>query len=287
MHQFFLKLFKTLTSFWQFMKIVCTACIGLLLLYWIQNLLGAEWQWLGFIAPFFKNLLAVTDLIYSLKLDLFGAVFELKYLTAVIVLIGCFYLMNLFIMITYLVEVGYKATYMMCRKAEEENVNKSLKQDIIKQEISIKKYAVTIHTAVKPKFSHKDIHIDMVEQNKLMNDFIFEKLNVKPAEYEDGFIYLFDNFNRVDQVLGVLFKVMNSSAPIDYSICIQTGDETKQLKKLISLKYFGKIIMAADTCYRYKFNTVQNYRTSQIGLFQYENRTMEVHEFREIDYKGV
>jgi len=283
MHQIVLKFFGALKSLWQFMKIICTACITLLLLFWIQNLLGAEWGWLGFITPFFKNLLAITDSIYSLKLNFFGAVFELKYLSAVIVLIGCFYLMNLFIMLTCLLEAGYKATHFICKKTEENILNKSLKEDIIKQEKSIKNYVVVIHTVIKPKYNRLETTFDINEQNKLMNDFIFEKLGVKPANYEGGFMYAFDNFEKIDTILEVLFKVLKSSAPLDYAICIQSGNEMKQLKKLISLKYYGKIIMAADTCYRYKFNTTQKYRTSQIGLFQYENRTMEAHEFREKD----
>lgn len=283
MYELVLKFFGALKSLWQFMKILCTATISLLLLYWIQNLLGSEWGWMGFIAPFFKNLLAVTDSIYSLKIDFFGAVFELKYLSAVIVLIGCFYLMNLLIMLTCMLEAGYKVTHSRCKKSEEDMLNKTLKQDIIKQEKSIKKYVVTIHTTLKSKVARYDSNLNIDEQNKLMNDFIYEKLNVKHAIFEGGFMYSFDNYDKIDNVLDVLFKVMNSSAPMDYAICIQSGDELKQLKKLISLKYFGKIIMAADTCYRYKFNSTHRYRTSQIGLFQYENRTMEAHEFKTME----
>ncbi len=287
MHKLYLKIFGGLKSFWQFMKIVCVFCIMLLLLFWIQNLTNAEWKWLGFITPFFNNLLAVTDNIYSLKFDFWGAVFELKYLSAVIVLIGCFYFMNLMIIITTLIEAGYVSTYLTCKKVEENIINKSLQESIIKQEKSIKKYAVTIHTALKPKFSHAELKFDLNEQNKLMKDFIYEKLRIDPTDYEGGFMYSFDNFDKIDDVLDVLFKVMNSTAPIDYAICIQSGGDMKQLNKLISLKYFGKVIMAADTCYRYKFNTTHRYYTSQIGIFQYENRTMEAHEFKQINQEGV
>ena len=153
---------------------------------------------------------------------------------------------------------------------------------MIKQEKSIKKYVVTIHTALKPKFSHAELKFDINEQNNLMKDFIYDKLRVDPVDYEGGFMYSFDNFDKVDNILDVLFKVMGSSAPIDYAICIQSGGDMKQLNKLISLKYFGKIIIAADTCYRYKFNTTHRYYTSQIGIFQYGQRTMEAHEILRI-----
>ena len=47
--------------------------------------------------------------------------------------------------------------------------------------------------------------------------------------------------------------------------------------------------MAADTSYRYRYNETHRYQTSQIGVFQYGDKTLEVHEFKqfEIYQKGV
>lgn len=283
MHNFILQIFQGLKSLWQFMKIVCMFCVTMLLLYWIQNLTNANWQWLGFITPFLQGLLSVTDSICSLKFDFFGSVVELKYLSALLVLIGVFYLMNILIMLTNIIEVSYIGTHAICKKTREIVLNKSLQNKIEQKEKMIKNYSVTIHTKVKQKFANADHKIDINEQNKLMKEFIFSKLQINPMEFEDGLIYFFDNYNKIDEVLDVLFKVINSSAPIDYAICVQCGNEMKQLKKLVNLKCFGKIIMAADTCYRYGFNTIQKYKTSQMGLFQYENRTLEVHEFKITD----
>ena len=100
--------------------------------------------------------------------------------------------------------------------------------------------------------------------------------------YDGGFLYQFNSFNEIDSVLDTLFKVIHSNAPLDYSICIQAGEDMRQLVKLMDLKNFGKITMAADTSYRYRFNASHRYATSQIGVFQFENRTLEVHEFNEI-----
>ena len=82
----------------------------------------------------------------------------------------------------------------------------------------------------------------------------------------------------------MFFKVLHSTAPIEYAICVQVlsgQEQINELNKLISLKHFGKITMAADTSYRYRYNQFHRYQTSQIGIFQNGNKTLEVHEFKE------
>ena len=114
-----------------------------------------------------------------------------------------------------------------------------------------------------------------------------EKLEIAPIPYDGGFMYSFTDFNKIDSVLKILFKVLHSTTPLDYSICIQAGEQTpeniRQLNKLISLKHFGKITMAADTSYRYRYNETHRYQTSQIGVFQYGDKTLEVHEFKQFE----
>ena len=190
--------------------------------------------------------------------------------------------MNLLIIVTNLIEDAYNTSYLVCKKAEEALLNKTLKANVEREEKRINKYSVAISTTLKPKFSHKELNINIQEQNKLMNKFIIEKTGVQPAVFESGFLYQFNRFDEIDNVLEVLFKVIHSNAPLDYAICIQAGDDMEQLKKLISLKHYGMISMAADTAYRYKFNETHRYGTTQVGLFQYGERTLEVHEFKEI-----
>ena len=45
------------------------------------------------------------------------------------------------------------------------------------------------------------------------------------------------------------------------------------------LKNINKITTLADTAYRYNFNDICRYETSQLGVFQKENGTFEVHQF--------
>lgn len=281
MHKLVLKGFSFLKNFWYFLKIVCVFCIMMLLLYWIQNLTHAKWEWLGFIVPFLDSLIHLADSICSFSFNFFGALFEFKYLGRIIILIGMFYFMNFVIMLTELMEAGYKSTRDLYKKTEEMAMNKALQDTIAREEKRINKYTVTIHTTVKPKFSHKGMNVDIDKQNQMMNDFIKQKLGVTPMLFEKGFMYMFEDFNRIDEILEVLFKVLHGSTPIDYAICIQSGDNMRQLRKLISLKNYGKITMAADTSYRYRFNKTHKYQTSQLGIFQNEDTTIEVHEFKE------
>ncbi len=287
MHKYILKFFNGLKSFWHFMKIVWVFCIIMLLLFWIQNLTHAEWSWMGFITPFLKSLLEIANNIYSISFNIWGAVFKLKYISAIVILLVLYFCMNLLIIITCALEGLYKSTHYICKKTEEAVLNKSLKEQIEAEEKKISKYVVTIHTEVKAKFSHKEINVDLKAQNEYMNKFIMEKLEIAPIPYEGGFMYSFTDFNKIDSVLKILFKVLHSTTPLDYSICIQAGEQTpeniRQLNKLISLKHFGKITMAADTSYRYRYNETHRYQTSQIGVFQYGDKTLEVHEFKQFE----
>lgn len=281
LHKLILKGFDFLKSIWQFLKIVCVFCIIILLLYWIQNLTKANWVWMSYFKPFLDTLLDVANNIYSLSFEFFGSVIELKYISAVLILTAACFGMSLLTLLTGVLEEAYKSTHYICKKTQEIALNKELRDNIEKEEKSINKYVVTIHTRVRTNFDHREINVDLDKQNELMIDFIKSKLGIKPMIFEEGFMYMFNNYGKIDDVLDVLFKVLHASTPISYAICIQAGDNLPQLKKLISLKNFGKITMAADTSYRYRFNVTHRYQTSQIGVFQNDDKTIEVHEFKE------
>lgn len=282
MHEFVLGLFSFLRSFLHFLKIVFVFCIIMLLFYWVQNLTNSDWAWLGFIKPFLDGLLDVANKIYSIEFNVFGTIFELKYLSAVIILVLMILCMHLLIILSNVLEGCYRSAHFICKKTQEVVLNKSLKEDLEREERKLQKYTVTIHTQLKKKFAHEELNISIDEQNKIMNKFVSEKTGVKPMLFDGGYMYNFTNFDKIDTVLDILFKLINSNAPITCSICIQVGENMEQLKKLISLKHFGRISMAADTSYRYKFNETHRYQTSLIGVFQSGEGTIEAHEFKEI-----
>lgn len=282
MHEFIIGCFNFLKSFLQLMKIVFAFCILMLLCYWVQNITAADWAWLGFMKPFLDGLLDFTNSIYSVTFDFFGAKFEFKYFSAVLILTAAIYLMNLFILLANIAEGAYKSAHFVAKKTQEAIFNKGLKEDIKRQEKKITRYSVLIKTKLKKKYAHAELNIDIDEQNKLMNKFISEKTSVHSMMLDGGFLYNFVDFDKIDVVLDILFKVLHSSAPIDYEICIQSGDDLEQLKKLASLNHFGLVTMAADTAYRYRYNETHRYQTVQVGVFQNGERTLEVHEFKEI-----
>ena len=282
MHKFVLNIFYFLRSLLHFFKILFVFSILMLLFYWVENLTHANWAWLNFIKPFLDFVLSISSKINSGSIDLLGAVFEYKFGIALIIYIILFYSMNFLRFLVDLFEDVYEKSYSLCKKTEENLLNKSLQRSVEKEEKKIKKYSILIKTTLKKKFSHKELNINIAEQNNLMNKFIIEKLSVTPKNFEDGFLYDFYDFDEIDAVLDVMFKVLKSSAPLDYAICVQIGNDVLKLKKLVDLKYYGKITMLAETSYRYRYNKTHRYKTSQVGLFQNGNNTIEVHEFKEI-----
>ena len=118
-----------------------------------------------------------------------------------------------------------------------------------------------------------------------MNKFLINQTGVNPIKYENGYLYTFESFKDIDAVLDIFSRLSTSKAPIDYLICVQildknSGKEREQLNALIDLKILNKIATLSDTVYRYMFNRSQRYETIQLGIFQKEDWTFEVHEFQ-------
>lgn len=285
MYNFVRGCFKTLKNLFHFVKILSILLVIIVLLYWIQNTVHAHWAWLAFLTPFLDNLTNFANDICPATFELFGTPIEVKYISAMTLLILIYFTMDLFVFLLSLLEGGYIGTHFLCKKTGEIISNKRLHADIAKVEKAIKNYVVTISTQIKPKYSLHGIEVNLDEQNKIMLDFIESKLGLKHTDFEGGYRYDFDNFDKIDDVLDIMFKLINSSAPIDYAICVQElcDDESiKKLKKMMRMKHFGKIVTASDTSYRYKYNDFHRYKTGQVGIFQYGEKMMEVHEFLEL-----
>ena len=283
MHELILNIFKSIRSFIYFLRIVCIFLIMLLLFYWIEHLTNDTFNWLNFIKPFFDWLLEICDNIYSFSFNFFGAVFELKYLSVLLIFVAISYILKLISGGVSLIETGYLKTREAYKNSEEAAINSMLQAEATQNELKLSKYTVVINTQLKKKFLQREIKVDMDKENKIMNDFITQKTGKVPLKYNGGFAYQFDSFNKIDTVLDALFKVVKSEkAMIDCAVCIQLEDNKEQLNELIKLNHFGKITMAADTAYRYKFNSSHRYGVAQVGIFQTEDGTIEVSEFKEI-----
>lgn len=279
--------FKFIFNIFYFCKIIIVFSILMLLLYWIKNLAGLDWPWLSFISPILDFFLSIGEAISKDSWVLLGAVFEYKYMWALFILLALYYLANLSIYLTEAVEQLFDNGKKVVKKIEEKNFNKNLEKDLSKEQLAIKNYFVYVGTSIKKKYAHLELNINFEEQNKIMNKFLIEKLNVQPSLYKNGFLYSFSDFNSIDTVLDVFFKLLKSNSQLNYNICVQiySNDkaiEMKNLDKLIDLKFENKISTLSDTVYRYKFNKFHKYGTSQLGIFQHGETAVEAHEFIEI-----
>ena len=287
MHKLMLKFFKFLKDLIHFFKILTLFCILFLLLYWIQDLTGNRWNWTRIADFIVLPFIAIGGTFSDKSLELLGAKFEFKYAIATIIL-SLIYLFN-----NYLtkgverLEIGYKNLRYDYKKHQENLLNAEIEQQTIVEQKRIQDYQIFVSTSIKPKFSHSSTKVNLQEQNDIMNKFLIEKTGVTPVAFENGFLYSFNNFDKIDKIIEIFFKLVKSSAPLDYIICIQIfgsepEKEKEQLKKMITLKHLNKLITLSDTAWRYKFNNSHRYGLSQLGIYQHEDSTIEVQHFIEI-----
>lgn len=292
MHKLILKYFDLVKNLFHFIKIFTIFCILMLMFFWIENILNTSWAWLNFIRPILSFFVDAGNEISKGSINIFGAIFEYKYFVATIILVLINFTMNLCIKLVDFTTEIYENSRNTIKKMEEKALNKSLEQDNIREQAAIKNYQIYVSTSIKKKFSYQGSGVDLEEQNKIMNKFLMEKTGVVPEKFGDGFLYLFNNFNNIDSVLDIFSKLIKSEAPLDYVICVQIIDKDfakchAQLKTLAEIKFVNKISTFSDTIWRYTYNITKKYKTSQLGIFQKEGNTYEVHEFEIINDKGV
>ena len=287
MHKLILKTFGFMKQFVYFFKILTMFYIILHLFYWIQNLISGQFVWLKPFLPILKLFVSAGELVSEGGTELLGAVFEYKYFFALLFYIGFYFIFSFIIIMLHNLEDKYDDVHRFVKKTQENSCNRNLRIAQENTERSIFKFKIAVFTEIKKKYSHEELGINLQEQNVIMNKFLIDKTGVVPVEFSDGFLYSFDNFFKVDSILDVFFKLIKSNSPLQFAICIQVqdGNEEKclnELKLLSELKHFNKITMLSNTAYRYKFNNGHKYGTSQMGLFQKDNDSIEVHEYIEI-----
>lgn len=283
MHKLILWFFENINNIIQTLSLICSFFIMMIVIYWLEVLVNAQWNWLNFIKPVLDFFLDFSDSIFPFSITIFGTVFDIKFITAAIVLICIMILLRFLSKWLSNLKYLYFDLHNTHKKSVEKQFNKQMKNEVISEEMKISKYMVLINTKLKKKFNHEEINIDVNEHIDKMNKLLLNKTGVKYEKYNEGFLYKYENFNKIDNILEVLFKILKSNSPLDYSICIQTEWNEKKLDRLDNLKFYGKIILCADTLLRYKCNKYHRYGTQNLGIFQIsENLTIEVHEFNEI-----
>jgi len=282
-YKFVTKTFEGLKSFTQFLKIADIFLIMMLLLYWIQKLIGSSWEWTNFIKPLLDIFVEAGSIFSDKSVMLFSAVFEFKYFIALLLILFIYLLIHFCYMALCKLQELYEAGNDVVKRMQEKVLNTQLAKQQEFEQKGIQKYSVYVFAKVKKDAATKIASINLDEQKVIMNKFIFDKTGKSPVEFNEGYLYNFDNFDKIDEILEVLFKVIKSKAPLDYQICVTINENNQtdyvKLEKLISLGLFGKISVFSDTAYRYKFVKNAKYKTVQVGLFQKDKEACEIHEF--------
>lgn len=287
MHSFVLKIFEFIKSFLHFLKILTLFNIMMLLLYWIQNLTNVSWNWMNFIKPFLSGLVNIGGSITTGSVNLFAAVFEYKYFIALLILLIFYWCCNYLICVTDKIQEKYCDIRNGLHKIQQDKFNNTMATLQRNEQKKIQEYYIYITTALKKKFSHTELNYNIDEQNTKMIKFIEEKTGAMMKPYKDGFLFKYDNFSKIDNVLAVLFKIIKSNQPLDCCINVSLPKEDrdtlfKNIDELNELKILNKISMLPDVVYRYKFNSSHRFGTSQFGIFQKDNHIVEVSVFEEI-----
>lgn len=282
MHKLIIWFFNNLNNIGQTLSLICSFFVMTTVLYWLESIFKAQWNWLNFLKPAMDAVLNFADSIFPFTIPLGNTVLDGKFIIAVVLLLCLIVILRLILEGIGNLRNTYDDLHIAHKKAVEKEFNKNLKSKVIAQEKQISTYMVFIKTRLQKKFTNCKDKFNVLEQNNMMNDFIFKKTSVKYEIFENGFLYKFDDFNKIDNILDVMFKLQKSSSPLEFAICVQSGENFIQLNKLAELENFGKITICADTLLRYKINKSHRYGTQSVGVFQVNNSSIEVHEFQEI-----
>ena len=284
MHKLMLSLFELLKNLAQFLKVAVIFSILCLLLYWLENMASFDWEWLGFITPLLDFFINIAERISNDSAYVLNTNFEYKYCIAIILLALFYFFGNILEKVFDFTKDMYLSGRRFVRKVEENTFNKTLEIQNNFEQKRIKKYQIYVQTFFK---EHRGITFEetsIEEENKNLNKFLISKTGVSPVKYKEGFLYTFNDFDHIDEILEYFFKVINSQAPLDYIICVQVlpknlTDEFDKMDRLIKINIKNKITTLADTVWRYDFNQNQKYNLTQLGLYQKDNDTFEVYEF--------
>lgn len=283
MHKLILWFFTNIKNIEKTIRLFCILIIMLIAIYWVLDLAGVILYLHGFrattvvLSPM-DNFLNFANSLYSGSFNFWGKAMEVKYFVAVGLLLIIVFCLKIISVVVELLQELYEKAHFVCKKAKETAFNINLKQSVETPEKQKTEYMVYIQVKIKDKFKNRKIDTSIEEQKFLLKKFIADRTNLTPIDAWDGYLYYIKDFDRIDNMLDILQKVINSKAPLDYVICIQVGNDTKQLKNLADLTIWNKLVIAADTLYRYKLNSLQRYKSSSLGVFQKEDGTLEVHE---------
>ena len=278
------KFFDFLRNTIHFLKIFTVFCIVMHMLYWIQVLTHNSWAWTNIMDPVINVILSLAGFINSNSVKVLNVVFEFKYFVALFIYIAIYFVIDYFMPIIDLMEDGYNSLSSKVKNIKEENYNKSLYKKNLNEQMKITKYYIYLKTSIKLIKGQLVQNIDIDEQNKVLLKHLVNKTQVIPQKFEEGFLFTYNSFDDIDNILDVFSKLSKTKAPLDFLVCVQILEGTQEqsfenIRKMASLNNYNKITTMAGTVYRYNYNNWQTYNISQLGVYQKEGATFELYEF--------
>lgn len=279
-------LFKFLRSTIEFVKIVDIFFIMMLILYWIQILTSSAWGWFKIFKPVLDFVLHIASLIYSGSENIWGVVFEYKYLIVIAIFLIIYKVMDFIINFLFFLEDLYRDGCRKFNQFELDRYNKSFQKQQLEEQLKIKHYMIYVEALPKSQKKMQEFQIDLEAIRKDLLKHLIDKIGTCPEKYCDGFLFKFLSVHDIDKVIGILQKLPKVSSPVDYVMCVEIMDSDFQssmekLTQLVSLKILNRVITMADTVYRYDFNSSKNYKVSSLGIYKKDDLTFEVYEFLE------
>ena len=170
-----------------------------------------------------------------------------------------------------------------CRRFEDKCVNDAIHRKVKKINKKMSKYLIYLELKVKDN-AIGEVNLDT--QYKLLNEFLFNKLEVTPSKYAEGYLYRFANIEAVDDVVKYFMHAMKSNAPVDYKVVLQVienGEDNAfvEIFKLKGAGLYNVILMSPTTCVRYEHNDKQEYVTGIIGNYLMDGSDISIYELRE------
>ena len=286
MHKIVLKLFVATRNFLDFLKVLTVFTILLMIIYWIQNILNPTEAYLGFVTPFLDFFVYLGNNISDGSLQIHNAVYEYKYLNAILLLTGIFYGMFLLNTFVDVLEEVYENIRKRIKRKKEEEFNAELQRDLELSQLRLKKYELYIAIEENEEKNKLNQEGNTAPEPEEIIKVLSEQVDVEPKNYQSGYLYSFEQFGKVDIILSYISFLIKKYGNLSFVVCLQisTGDkkiDEEQIKSLINLKLTNKICALGDTVYRYSFNRINRYKALSIGVFQSGSETFEVYEFIE------
>ncbi len=270
---------KWLENVFQFVAIVVLVYLLLYTLFMIFSLGGSS----GF--NFFKP---AAQVVMSISVIIWGGnttgIFQAwEFITGVFLITGLFLILQFLKQRFSVLSKFFADLKIQYLKDEERKINKELRRDIEKMNKNIS--ACFIYVELKEK-EHIHEKVDIEEQYKLLNQFLYSKTSAIPEKNGYGYIYKFSNIEKIDTHLQYFFKAIHSQAPINYMFILQVvetsfGDALLEVSKLRNSGVYNKILMTPTTHLRYENNLVKTYSTGVVGDYVFEGMAHSIYELRE------